>query len=562
MKKRIPALIAIVLILVIGIIAFGGKVIDRITYSKERADLNEYFNITAAEQTAIILQDEIIEEKAIVKDGVYYFDLATVHKYFSERFYADTAEGLVIFTTPTEIVKTVIGSDTYSVDGQASQEAYIISYMEGEQVYLAADYVKKYVNFSYEVFTEPNRMQVYTAWGEQLITTVNKNTAVRYRGGIKSEILTDVSEGTELIVLEEMEKWAKVKTKDGFIGYAERKRLNDISVTNQTPVTDYEEPEYTALTKDIPICLGWHVVGGVAGNDTLREVTAGTKGLNVISPTWFKLSDNTGGVSSFATKAYVDQAHGMGLEVWGLIDDFSYDVDSYQILSSTTAREKIVQTLMSEAVATGMDGINVDFEDIGVDAGEHFSQFLRELSVACRLNGLVLSVDNYVPFHFNDYYNRKEQGIVADYVIIMGYDEHWHGSGEPGSVASIGYVSSGIEKTLEEVPANKIINAVPFYSIVWKTEGTEVMDEYVVMSAVTDYVNNMGMTIEWDEETCQNYATKQDGEVLYQIWMEDEASLEVKLNVMKTFNIGGVAAWRLGYETKGAWDLISQYVLR
>lgn len=560
MKKALPALIAIVLIIIIGCVAFGGKILDRITYSKERADLNEYFSLESAEETAIILQDEIVEEKAVLKDGVYYFDLATVHKYFSERFYADVEEGLIIFTTPTQVIKTTIGTDTYTIDGQASTEGYMLSYVEGEQVYLAADYVKKYVNFSYEAFNEPNRMQVYTVWGDQLIATANKDTAVRYRGGIKSEILTDVSEGAELIVLEEMDKWAKVKTKDGFIGYVERKRLNDISVVAQTPVTDYVEPEYTSLTKDTKICLGWHVVGGVAGNDTLSEVVSGTKGLNVISPTWFKLSDNEGGMTSFATKAYVDKAHSMGLEVWGLIDDFSYDVDSYAILSSTSTREKIVQTLMNEAATTGMDGINVDFEDIGVDAGEHFSQFLRELSIACRLNGLVLSVDNYVPFHFNDYYNRKEQGIVADYVIVMGYDEHWHGSGEPGSVASIDYVSSGIEKTLEEVPANKIINAVPFYSIVWKTEGTEVTDEYVIMSAVTSYVNNMGMDVVWDEETCQNYASKQVGDAFYEIWMEDEASLEVKLNVMKTYNIGGVAAWRLGYETSGAWDLISGYV--
>ena len=202
----------------------------------------------------------------------------------------------------------------------------------------------------------------------------------------------------------------------------ENKRLSDIMTETPAPVTDYAEPEYTSLTRDHKISLGWHVIGGVGGNDTLAEAVAQTKGLNVISPTWFKLSDNEGNFTSFATQNYVTQAHNMGLEVWGLVDDFSYEVDIYSILSSTTKRNYLVQGLVQAALNCGMDGINIDFETIGNASGPHFVQFLRELSIQCRLNNLVLSVDNYVPFNFNDYYNREEQGVVADYVIIMGYD--------------------------------------------------------------------------------------------------------------------------------------------
>lgn len=189
-----------------------------------------------------------------------------------------------------------------------------------------------------------------------------------------------------------------------------------------------------------------------------------TKGINVISPTWFALTDSEGNFSSFASSAYVKRAHDMGIEVWGLIDNFSNKdaVDTYELLSYTSRREKLTENLVNTALEYGLDGINVDFESISQDAGTHFIQFIRELSVTCRKNGLVLSVDNYVPTGYTDHYDRKEQGVFADYVIIMGYDEHYSGSPEAGSVASIGFVEDGIRRTVDQVPAEKVINAVPF----------------------------------------------------------------------------------------------------
>ena len=139
----------------------------------------------------------------------------------------------------------------------------------------------------------------------------------------------------------------------------------------------------------------------------------------------------------------------------------------------------------------------MDFEQLSSDCGPHYVEFIRELSIQCRNRGLVLSIANYVPFNFNDYYRLDIQGQVADYVIIMGYDEHWHGSKDPGSVASISYVSGGLDRTLQEVPANKVVNALPFYTILWKTEGTDVTDEYITMNNEADFMNRAGVTAEW-----------------------------------------------------------------
>lgn len=560
MKKAIPVIIAVALFIIIGVAYFGIKFLDKYSYSKEYADLNEYYAVSGSEETAIILQDEIVEEKALLRDGSYYFDFATVRKYFNDRFYEDKTESLLLYTTAVDTIRTEIGSNTFTQDGVPAEESYVISFYEGETLYVAADYVKKFTNFSYEAFTNPNHLQVYTQWGEIQTADITKDTAVRVKGGVKSDILKEVHKGDTVVILEEMETWTKVKTADAFIGYVENKRLSEKTATEQIPVTDYVEPEFTSLTRDYKINLAWHQVWTADANSTLSTAMAPTKSVNVISPTWFSLSDNEGNFTNIASKSYVEQAHGMGMEVWALIDNFSTEINTKTILSSTTKRTYLIGNLVQTVKSYGIDGINVDFEQVAMDAGDDYIQFIRELSVACRKEGIVLSVDNYVPTGYTDHYNREEQGIFADYVIIMGYDEYYSGSPEAGPVASIKFVEDGITNTLEVVPANKVINAVPFYTRVWKTENGTLTSEAVSMDVAAQFIANNGVETYWDETTCHNYGEKQIGDVFYQVWLEDTQALQDKLNVMSKYNLGGVAEWKLGLENAAAWDLIANYM--
>lgn len=570
MRKAIPVLIAIVLILIIGGVTFGSQIIEKYSYSQEQADLYEHFNVMKENEISIILQDTLIEEKAVLKDGICYFDLRTVHLYFNDRFYVDETEQLLLFTTPTQIIRTSVGSSEYAVDGETVSAGYPLCYAQtaGEEVsyYIAADYVKQFTNFSYELFENPNHMQVYTQWNEQQVAEISADTALRVLGGVKSPILRQLATAETVVVLEKMETWSKVKTDDAYIGYVENKYLENERAEVPDPVTDYVVPEYTSLTSDDKICLGWHAIFAKSGNDTLGEVLADASSLTVIAPTWFSIKDSEGNLQSFASSSYVEKAHNNGVQVWGVVDDFNYalnhdvELDLCALLGTTTTRTVLIDNIMAEAVECGMDGINIDFEHISADSGRHFVQFLRELSIRCRAQGLVLSVDNYVPYNFNSYYDLAEQGVVADYVIIMGYDEHWAGSEEAGSVASIGYVRYGIEKTLEYVPSDKIVNALPFYTRLWRTEGTEVSSEAYPMTSVDNVLKTYGMEASWDDESGQNYAEVQKDNVWYQMWVEDVESISVKLNVMQTYDLGGVAAWRLGYEPAGVWDAIGGYL--
>ena len=576
-KKIIPVLIAIVLIIIVAVLSVGLKLMDKYSYSEERADLEEYFSVSGGDEVAIVLGNEVVEESAKLLDGVYYFDLMTVRKYFNDRFYEDKNEGLLLYSLPEDTVRTEIGSSVYYLESRATEIGFPAARYEesadgsGETLYVAADYVKLFADYRYQTFTGPNRMQVYTAeygdTGEK--ARIAKDTAVRYQGGVKSPILADVEEGDRVTILEEMETWSKVKTEDAIIGYVENKRLEadggSAAGIEAQPVEEgravFANPEFTSISRPYKINLAWHAVAGTAGNDTLSAALANTKGINVISPTWFALTNNEGDFSSFASKDYVDKAHNMGLEVWGLIDNFSNpDVDTYEVLSYTSKRAYLIEALVNTALQYDLDGINIDFEGLSQDTGEHFIQFVRELSIPCRKNGIVLSVDNYVPMGYTDHYNRGEQGVFADYVIIMGYDEHYNGSPEAGSVASIGFVEDGIRKTVEQVPAEKVINGLPFYTRIWKSEGAGLTSEAVGMEMAEQFVVNHNMELRWDEETCQNYGEVQEGGTFYQVWLEDEHSIEAKLNIMQKYNIAGAASWKLGFEKASIWDVIEKYL--
>lgn len=560
MKKRaIPVMIAMILIALLAVAGLGTKLVEKYSYSKERADGNQYFKLSGENEVAILLQDEFLEEKALLLNGTYYLDFATVQNYFNDRFYMDKVENLLIYTTPTDIISAPVEGVTVYTSGVPADEEYVIATYQNDKLYVAVDYVKKYTNMTYEAFTEPNRMQIYTEWNTRKTAEVAKDTAIRYQGGVKSDILEDVAKGDKLIILEELDNWTKVKSQNGYIGYVEKKRLTNEKDEIQTPVTEVPEPEYTSIKKDYKINMGWHQVTNVTANSTFGAVVAQTKGLNTISPTWFSLSDNEGNFTSIASADYVAAAHNMGIEVWALIDNFNENVDTGEVLSSATKRAHLIQGLVNTAQQYNIDGINIDFEKVKEEASENYIEFIRELSISCRANGLVLSIDNYVPKEYSAHYNRKEQGIVADYVIIMGYDEHY-GGGDIGSVASINFVEEGIEKTVAEVPSDKVINAVPFYTRVWTTTNGTTSSVTVGMGTAESMLAQHGADPVWNEETCQNYGEYQDADSLVQVWLEDAQSLNVKLNIMQKYNLAGVAEWKLGLETANVWDEIAAYL--
>ena len=578
-KRNLGIKIALLIILVIAAVV-GAFLWKRYSPSDEEYDRNAYFGIEQEGQLAITVDNQVVEPLGMIADGKAYIQYEIVRDHINSRFYWDPNENTLLYTLPTDMVSVEVGSKDYSVSNEKQSEDYVILRTDGSTAYIALDFIQQYTNIDYEVYDDPSRVMIVTDWGETTVAEVRRDTQVRYQGGVKSPILTDVKKSDKVTVLEDEEDWMKVGTEDGFVGYVRTGDLRDIAA--ETTSREFEEPVYTNITKDYTINMAWHNVSNSDANSYILETIAETKGLTTLAPTWFSLADAEGNISSLADADYVNYAHQSNLEVWAVLRDFhgginSYD-ETYEVLSYTSKRTKIINQVIANAIETGIDGINLDFELVSTECGEHYIQFVRELSVRCRQNGLVLSVDNYVPQPYNEHYDIEEQGVVADYVVIMGYDEHTEGSYEAGSVASIGYLENGITDALESVSAEKLIAGVPFFTRLWfetpKTEeelaeqaGTEaasypnkVTSSAYGMTEAAQVVADAGAQTQWDEETMQNYAEWEADGGTYKIWLEDDQSLEEKLKVIKSNNLAGVAEWSLGMEDSGVWDLILQYV--
>ncbi len=561
--KAIPVLAALLLFILIGGVFAGKLLYEKYSPSKEMADLNEYFGLSGDQDMAVVVNNEMVGDMARFIDGKVYLHVETVYQYIDSRFYWDEKENLYLYALPKELVSAGVGESFYTVAKSSQDAGYVILRADGSDAYVAADFLLNYTNFIYEYSEEPNRVRITTEFGNKDVVTAQKKTAVRWKAGIKSPILTNVDKGTVMYVLEESEDvgdWTKVLTKDGFIGYVKNNRISDVT-QEEVAAPEFEEPDYTSISKDYTINMTWHQVTNMEANEYLLNKIADAKGLTTISPTWFSIADTDGNISSLASQSYVTYAHQQGLEVWALVDNFKEDVSTYETLSKTSSRQRLVNQLIAAAIQYGLDGINVDFELITQDCARAYIEFIRELSIMCRINGIILSVDNYVPTASSDHYDRAEQGVFADYVVIMGYDEHYAGSEEAGSVASIGYVQQGIEKTLSEVPKEKVINAIPFYTRFWKTDadGT-VTSEALGMNDADQKVKNNNAEPIWDDTTKQYYVEIEYDGATYQMWMEEETSIEEKMKLIKQYELAGVSSWRLGYERSSIWDVILKYV--
>ncbi|MBQ4473296.1 MAG: glycosyl hydrolase family 18 [Lachnospiraceae bacterium] len=554
-------------LLVIGTVA-AILLVNKYMPSKERMDLETLYTVDEG-KAPLFFENERAEKDCLVIDGVPYVEFETVRTLLNKRFYWDTTENVLLYTTPTDLIRAEVGSDSYTVNKAKESLGHPVVKTQGSETFVALDFVQKYTNIDYKVYENPDRVLLSNAWGvNYTYSKVHKATQLRSGDSIKSSIVCDLEAGAVLRYFasedaKSEDDFILMMTEDGLTGYVRRKFLDPAYEESKT--RDFTEPTYSSLSKDYTINLAWHQVTNQTANDNLLNVLSNTKGLTTISPTWFTVNSNEGGLGSIASQTYVERAHAQGLEVWALVDDFTEGVDMFKVLSRTTYREQLENELISAALKYNLDGINIDFEKISLETGVHYVQFLRELSIKCRNNGVILSVDNYVPTAYSQYFDYEEQGKVCDYVVIMAYDEHNRSSETAGSVSSLPYVKDAVANTLAMVPAEKIIMGIPFYTRLWITSeddnGIETLNSEVYgMNSAANMLKDNNVTAAWDETTGQNYAQFENSKGFCQIWLEDEESIEAKLKVIFENKLAGVAEWRLVYERADVWNVIQKYV--
>lgn len=622
-KQRIILIVAVVVLVVLiaGITSLK-TIMKQYVPSSDTTDYASFYGLESEEDVLLTIDNEVLEATGLLMDDEVYIPYDVLHTYLNARFYWDETEQILRYTLPEGIVSVETETTAYTVAKESRSADAVIVHMEGDEMYLSLSFIEQYTDIRSDFYEEPNRLVISDEWGEVEYVTVKRASELRELGGVKSSILTELEKGDRVIVIEKMDDWTEVCTEDGFVGYIQNKALGDAQT--ELYESDFEEPEFTLIARDFTINMAWHQVTSQEANANVSSVIASATGLNVISPTWFYLNDDEGGIASLASSDYVTYCHQQGIEVWALVSNLENDeVDTTQVLSVSSSRDTLVNNLVSEAIKYDLDGINVDFESLEGEAGAAFLQFIRELSLKCKNNGIVLSVDNYAPASYNEFYGRDEQAVFADYIVLMAYDEHYNGSEEAGSVASLSFVTQAVADTLEEVPAEQVILGIPFYTRLWKltpnetdtdtdsgtsetdddeaNDGTAADTEYdttadednttesdgtaadednesesdgtadseesytltseaLGMSEAESRVAANGATYQWLEDCGQYYAEYEYGGSTYKIWMEDQNSIEKKLEVMQSNGLAGAAFWKLGFEKNTVWDTIVKFM--
>ena len=559
-RKRIKGIIIAAAAAGLVVIVAAMFVIVRYTPTKEKMSGYKYFDIDKnTDKVLVMIDGESYPDTGINIDGRLYLPQEFIADNINVGFYYDKESDATLYSDTSYIYAFKKNQNDYSDDtGKIYTMDYsVIRDVDGE-CFIAWDYVAERTDCEYQYASEPDRLNVTLKSEAKQCVTAGKKAAVRYRGGIKSPVLEYVSKGDRLEYVDDIDEWIKVTTVSGYTGYVKKSEVSDTFeyVREQKAVE-----EHNFLLKNEKITLAWFQVSGTAGNSSIDNNMSTISGVNVIAPTWYSVTDASGNMSSYASADFVSKMHQRGIDVWALVSDFDTNVDFAQLYSSKAARTNMVNKLVGEAKSYGFDGINLDYENIKSAYAKDYLQFVRELSVACERNGIVLSTDNYKPEAYNRCYNLKEQSKFVDYVIVMAYDEHYAGT-DAGSVASLPFVKEAVEDTVQLVGKEHVIAGIPFYTRIWTTTDGNTTSRAVGMQAAIDQLNSDGQVALWNDDCGQYVASYTVGSSTRQIWFEEEKSIKAKMQVIQQENTAGVACWKLGLEKSTVWSVISQISIR
>ena len=561
-KKTGPGGGHLVLLLFLVFLLIAGVTVYR-KYGpvKEYMEEEELFSVNGS-RVAIMYGYELQQATGLMEDGEVYLPCAFVQTILNQRFYWDQKEEILSYVLPEGVRRIRLGDE-----GSGGKKLFVFS--DGKP-FLSADLVLEYTDVRLERFTdgEVKRVFIMEPPEEDTVADTKGKTALRAGKSWRRLITAEVPKGARLRLIpdhpgagegtKEDQKWQRVMADSGVTGYVLKSHLKN---EHQEVYEDSFVPaEYPSLSLGKPVVLGWHQVSVPQANKYLGEATGSADCLNVVSPTWFTLKGNEGEFESRASSLYVEEAHKAGLQVWALVDNLDESVTLGTLLERTSVRQKLIDGLMEEAEKCGCDGINLDFELLRKDAVDQYLEFVREMYAACREKNLILSVDVPNFASYNWHYTREELAVFCDYIINMGYDEHTSGD-SAGSTASIGFFREGLEETLEEVPAEKLVGGVPFYTRVWRISGGKTTSEAMTMKGAAEWVKKNQVELVWDEDLGQYFGAKGDGEGgERRIWMEEARSMELKVSALREYGTAGIACWRLGQETEDIWEVIGGFL--
>lgn len=564
----------LILLLILIVFAVAAVFVSRrFAPSKAHTDLQDYYNLTAYEsinrpaassdELAVVINDKILDNedtaffRAVKYGDDIFLAIPVVQEYIDNRFYADKHEDVFAFSDALHTITAYADSSSCYVDGAEQDAGYVIAHDVGETMYVNLRFVAEHSTYSYQELQDPAR--VYIRNDSDTIDTCTAKVDLKMRASDtkKAPIVAEVPQNAKMKVLSQEEGWLKVIDERGYIGYVQDNFVSE--KVSETLTSSYVEPEYTHITMDGNINMVWHGIYYYESNYYVADYTAEMTGVNVLAPTWFLFSDTEGNVLSYAESGYVEHAHQNGWQVWAVLEDMDGE-SCVDILSYTSKRQYVINQMINVCQEYGIDGINVDLETVTPELGNDFIQFIRELSVACRKNQLVLSVADYAPYSYNAYRHTYEQSQICDYVAIMAYDDYVGGN-EAGPNASVPFVQEVMDLCTENISdMSRLIVGLPFYTRAWyEYEDGSLGTDGLNMYDMEDIAWNHGLTYEWQDSIGYDYAEYEENGARVRLWYENARSLEAKLKTISQYDVAGIASWRLGQETPDVWEVLSKY---
>lgn len=531
-------------------------------HSFNKIDYRENVNL-AQDEIGVNVQLEYVPMKnsPIIQQGEIYLPIDFVKDYIDKYIYWDKDENKLTITNEYNVIRMKTDELEYFINNEPL-ELDLPIYNIDEVAYMPQLFLEDFYGIKFNYIEETKMLDIIK--DDYKKATLNKNVKIRQDADKKSPFIEKLKKGEVVYFYENEENgYIKVETSRGYIGFVPTKvltQIEDIEIENQYENDYVAKSPWTVNSGKINLVFD-QMQNPVANSSDERRIYH--DGVDVLVPTWFSFKDETGKIINIADKAYVNWAHNNGYKVWGLLTDNFDKTISHGVLSSTETREYVIKQLLAYVSMYDLDGINIDFESVPTDDGDNFIQFLRELAPALKEEGAVLSVDLFVPKPWTSHYNRNEVGKVADYVIVMGYDEHYAGSESAGSVASMNWSEIAIKDTLEEgVPKEKLILGIPFYCRVWtetlENGNIELSSKAYSMEKAYNFIKEKGGTFIFDSQTGQNYGEAKEDNKTYKVWLEDEESVAKRLDFVLEYDIAGSGAWKRGLEKQEIWDILKQ----
>lgn len=545
------------------IVALIGSVIGSIIVfapSKKEVDPLTYFNEFRQGQLNCVYEDIRIDmEKPIINSNdQFYVSYELAKTYIDEKIFYDVAEGLVTITNLEQIRRIKPYENTMTVNDEtlALQTPFII---EEGILYIPQDYLEEEYGVAIEFGKDERLVCISNLNIQKPVGMIKKRkSALRTHPDKQTQIVDQVTKGERVIIYKEENGYMRVRNENGIIGYIPS---SHVAVGEMTPLKTDKTYSLAPMSESLEgkVKLVWDQMTSRASGDWSIPKYRNINGANVIAPTWFEFEDEQGHLMDRGSKAYVDSAHAKGMQVWALIShNFTEPELTKTILTSTAKRQYVIDQLLEAATRYGFDGINVDIENVQADFAEEWIQFMRELSVQAKRADLSITVDVYMPSAWSTHYQRDKLAQIVDYFIVMAYDQHWSGSEQAGPIAGLNWVEEGIQLNLEEVPKEKLVLGIPFYTRVWEETESDISSKSYGIAASQSILEQWGVTPVYDEEYGQDYAQKIEGNKVFHMWIEDEKTVLKKIQFINDYDLAGYAGWKLGLETKDVWYALNQ----